>query len=147
MTLGQRINELRRAKGTTHTQLAELAGISRSYVTRLRPLSGGASKEQKRSVAHWRLLALILGFLGWVTLAYALAVLLTHDGAVVMVDSLGPWEPWLDVAAVAVALSVTGAALVWEDRTSRKSNLDVRRLGYDPDRNPTPTRTPTPSRS
>ena len=35
MTLGQRINELRRAKGITHAQLAELAGISRSYVTRL----------------------------------------------------------------------------------------------------------------
>ena len=59
--------------------------------------------------------------------------------------------------AVAVALSVTGAALVREYRTSRKSNLDVRRLGYDPDRNPhadpdpdtvpvvLPTPTPTPT--
>lgn len=35
MTLGERINELRRAKGLTHAQLAERAGISRSYVTRL----------------------------------------------------------------------------------------------------------------
>ena len=35
MTLGERINELRRAKGLTHAQLAQEAGISRSYVTRL----------------------------------------------------------------------------------------------------------------
>ena len=35
MTLGERINELRRAKGITHARLAEQAGISRSYVTRL----------------------------------------------------------------------------------------------------------------
>ena len=76
-------------------------------------------------MAHLRLLALILGFLGWATLAYALAVLLTHDGAVAMVDSLGPWEPWLDVVAVAVALSVTGAALVSEHRTSQTSNLQI----------------------
>ena len=70
-----------------------------------------------------------------------------------MVDSLGPWEPWLGVVAVAVALSVTGAALVWEYRISRESNLDVRRLGYDPDRNPhahpdpdtVPVVTPTPT--
>ena len=91
----------------------------------VRPLSGGAPEEQKRSVAHLRLLALILGFLGWATLAYALAVLLTHGGAVAMVDSLGPWEPWLDVVAVAVALSVTGAALVSEHRTSQTSNLQI----------------------
>ena len=76
-------------------------------------------------MAHLRLLALILGFLGWVTLAYAVAVLLTHDGTVVKVDSLGPWEPWLDVVAVAVALSVTGAALVSDYRTSQKSNLQI----------------------
>ncbi len=35
MNLGERIDELRRAKGLTHGQLAERAGISRSYVTRL----------------------------------------------------------------------------------------------------------------
>ena len=35
MTLGTRINELRLAKGITHAQLADKAGISRSYVTRL----------------------------------------------------------------------------------------------------------------
>ena len=55
----------------------------------VRALSGDAPKEQKRSVAHLRLLALILGFLGWVTLAYALALLPTHDRAVVLVDGLG----------------------------------------------------------
>ena len=35
MTLGTRITELRVAKGITHAQLADKAGISRSYVTRL----------------------------------------------------------------------------------------------------------------
>ena len=35
MTLGTRINESRLAKGITHAQLADKAGISRSYVTRL----------------------------------------------------------------------------------------------------------------
>ena len=35
MTLGTRITELRVAKGITHAQLADRAGISRSYVTRL----------------------------------------------------------------------------------------------------------------
>ena len=80
-------------------------------------------------MAHLRLLALILGFLGWITWAYVLALLLTHDGAVVMVDNLGPWEPWLDVVAVAVALSVTGAALVSEHRTSQKRNLQIIKRG------------------
>ena len=70
--------------------------------------------EQKRSVERLRLLALILGFLGWVTMAYALVVLFTHEGAVVIVDSLVPREPWLHVLAVAVALSVTGAAWLWK---------------------------------
>ena len=35
LTLGTRITELRVAKGITHAQLADKAGISRSYVTRL----------------------------------------------------------------------------------------------------------------
>ena len=112
----------------------------------VRPLSGGAPKEQKRSVAHLRLLALILGFLGWATLAYALVVLLIHDRAMVVVDNLGPWEPWSDVVAVAVALSATGAALVGECRTSWKSKVDVRRLRYDPDRNPHADRDADPDR-
>ena len=101
----------------------------------VRPLSGGAPREQKRSVAHLRLLALILGFLGWATLAYALVILVTHNRAVVIVDSLGPWEPWLDVMAVVFALTVTSTALVREYRALRACTLDVRRLGYDPDRN------------
>ena len=83
-------------------------------------------------MAGLRRLALILGFRGWATLAYALVVILAHDGALVIVDSLGPWEPWLDVVAVVFAVSVTGTALVREYRAPRKS----RRGRSDP--NPAP---------
>lgn len=88
---------------------------------------------------HLRLLALILGFLGWVTLAYALVVLLTHDRAVVIVDSLGPWEPWLDVVAIVFAVSVTGTALVREYRVQRARTLEVRRLRSGIGRSPNAT--------
>ena len=79
-----------------------------------------------------RRLALILGFLGWVTLAYALVVILAHDGTLVIVDSLGPWEPWLDVVAVVFAISVTGTALVREYRAPRRSMRSAARALNDP---------------
>ena len=79
-----------------------------------------------------RRLALILGFLGWVTLAYALVVILAHDGALVIVDSLGPWEPWLDVVAVVFAISVTATALVLEYRAPRRSTRSAARAPSDP---------------
>ena len=83
-----------------------------------------------------RRLALILGFLGWATLAYALVVILAHDGALVIVNSLGPWEPWLDVVAVAFAVSVTGTALVREYRVLRVRTPEVPRLRSAIERGP-----------